>query len=156
MRPLGANAFTLKTTDTERAAGRQKAAWPQQPLPEQKSLFRGRNRRIPFLALNKNCSGPSLLLWNILLTGPIKTTAAKHTHTHVGVAPPPTPTARQRRCKATSPGFKLCLLAGARTWAVSTQANTCWKEVETGCHVGPTFNNAYLQGRLTPPGEPSA
>lgn len=45
----------------------------------QKSPFKDWNEHIPLLTLNKNCSRPSLLLWNILLTRPIKTTIAKYT-----------------------------------------------------------------------------
>lgn len=115
---LGANAFKLKNNRNKELLADKKAVWPPQPLPEQKSPFREWNRRIPFLALNKNCSGPSLLFWNILLTRPIKTTAAKHTHihTHTEKSPsPPTPStapARQRWCKPTSPSFNFVFWPG--------------------------------------------
>lgn len=74
---LGTNAFTLKTQKQRVLADKKLFGCCSRAV--QKSPFKEWNKHIPFLAQNKNCSRPSLLLWNILLTRPIKTTIAKYT-----------------------------------------------------------------------------
>lgn len=136
---LGTKCICTKNTGTK-SAGRQKKLFGCCGPAVQKSPLKERSECIPFPTPNKNCSSPSLLLWNILLTRPIKTTRARYTRvTHLHPA-------CQKCCEPTSRGFNF-VSTGWGCEQMSTHANTCWKNVEANCHFfffGPTFNNAYL------------
>lgn len=132
---LVSNAFTLKTQKQRVLADKKLFGCCSRAM--QKSPFKEWNKHIPFLTQNKNCSRPSLLLWNILLTRLIKTTS--QIHKRVSLPHP----ACQRSCKPTSHGFNF-VFAG---WGCEqcrhkqTPVERTWKPAAI---LVPTLNNAFL------------
>lgn len=96
---LGANAFTLKTTETK-SAGRQKAVWLLQPVRSRSHL--SESETSAFLSAHRTKTVPGhrffyeIFYWQGLLKQPPPNTQESH-HSP--------PLACQRRCKPTSPGF---------------------------------------------------